>query len=277
MSIAGGVDKALVRGYQVGCDTIQIFTKNNNQWRARPLTDYEIETYHRHRAATEIQPVVAHDGYLINVASPQRDLYRKSLDALRIEVGRAAALEIPYLVMHPGAHVGAGETDGIKRVTDAIDLILDRTKGFPVVICLETTAGQGSSLGYRFEHLAAIREGVTRRERVAICIDTCHVFAAGYDIRGRKAYQQTMRHLDNVIGLKHVKCIHLNDSQRELGSRVDRHAHIGQGQIGLEGFRLILNDPRFRHTPMILETPKGDDPAAADRRNLAMLRSLIRK
>ena len=277
MSIAGGVDKALLRGHQIGCDTIQIFTKNNTQWRAKPLTDREIKTYHQHRATTGIWPVVAHNGYLINVASPQGELYRKSLEALLIEVGRAAALEIPYLIMHPGAHVGAGEADGIKRVVNALDVVLDRTKGFPVVICLETTAGQGSSLGYRFEHLAAIREGVAQRERVGVCVDMCHIFAAGYEIRGRKAYEQTMRHFDDVIGLKHVKCIHLNDSQRELGSRVDRHAHIGQGHIGLEGFRLCLNDPRLRRIPMILETPKGEDPAAADRRNLGVLRSLVRR
>lgn len=276
MSIAGGIAKALLRGYQIGCDTIQIFTKNNNQWRAKPLTDREIETYHQYRVTTGLWPVLAHDGYLINVASPHGDVFRKSREALRIEVERAAALEIPYLVMHPGAHVGAGEAEGIKRVVDALDLIFDRTKGFPVVICLETTAGQGSSLGYRFEHLAAIRDGVTRRERIGICIDTCHIFAAGYEIRRRKAYEHTMRHLDDVIGLKHVKCIHLNDSQRELGSRVDRHAHIGRGHIGLAGFRLLLNDPQFRHLPMILETPKGDDPAAADRRNLAILRKLIK-
>ena len=277
MSIAGGVANALLRGQQSGCDTIQIFTKNNNQWRATPLTDREIRTYRENREMTGIWPVVAHDGYLINVASPKRDLYRKSLEALRIEVERAAALEIPYLIMHPGAHVGAGEADGIKRVVNALDVVLDRTKGFPVVICLETTAGQGSSLGYRFEHLAAIREGVAQRERVGVCVDTCHIFAAGYEIRGRKAYEQTMRHFDDVIGLKHVKCIHLNDSQRELGSRVDRHAHIGQGHIGLEGFRPCLNDPRLRHIPMILETPKGEDPAAADRRNLGVLRSLVRR
>ncbi len=276
MSIAGGVAKAVLRGYQIGCDTIQIFTKNNHQWRAKPLTDREIETYHHQRATTGIWPVVAHDSYLINVASPHRDVFRKSLDALRIEVERAAALEIPYLVMHPGAHVGAGEAEGIKRVVHALDLICDRTTGFPVGICLETTAGQGSSLGWRFEHLAAIREGVTQRERIAICIDTCHIFAAGYDIRHRKAYEHTMRHLDDVIGLQHLKYIHLNDSQRQLGSRVDRHAHIGRGHIGLAGFRHLLNDPRLRHVPMILETPKGNNPAAADRRNLAVLRSLVR-
>jgi deoxyribonuclease-4 len=276
MSIAGGVDKALLRGNQIGCDTIQIFTKNNNQWRAKALTDREIKTYQEHRATTGIWPVVGHDGYLINVASPRRDLYRKSLEALRIEVERAAALQIPYLVMHPGAHVGAGEEEGIKRVVNALDLILERTGGSPVVICLETTAGQGSSLGYRFEHLATIREGVTERERIGICIDTCHIFAAGYEIRSRKAYERTMRQLDAVVGLRHVKCVHLNDSQRPLGSRVDRHAHIGRGHIGLGGFRLLLNDPHLRHVPMILETPKGNDPAAADRRNLAVLRSLVR-
>ncbi len=277
MSIAGGVDKALLRGQQIGCDTIQVFTKNNNQWRAKPLTKREIKTYHHNRAITGIWPVIAHDGYLINVASAKGTVYRKSLEALRVEVGRASALEIPYLIMHPGAHVGAGEPAGIKRIVEALNLTLESTKGFSVLICLETTAGQGSSLGYRFEHLAAIREDVKQRERIGVCVDTCHIFAAGYEIRGRKPYERTMRQLDNVIGLKHVKCIHLNDSQRELGSRVDRHAHIGEGHIGLEGFRLLLNDPRLRHIPMILETPKGDDSVAADRRNLAVLRSLVRR
>jgi deoxyribonuclease-4 len=160
---------------------------------------------------------------------------------------------------------------------EALDTILEDAKASSVTICLETTAGQGSSLGHRFEHLAAIREGMKQRDRVGICMDTCHIFAAGYEIRGRAGYEQTMRQLDTVIGLDHIKCIHLNDSQRELGSRVDRHAHIGQGQIGLEGFRLLVNDPRLRHIPMILETPKGEDPVATDRRNLAVLRSLVRR
>ncbi|MFQ5881028.1 MAG: deoxyribonuclease IV [Candidatus Methylomirabilales bacterium] len=276
MSIAGGVDKALVRGLDVGCDSIQIFTKNNNQWRAKPLSDREIMTYHKNREVAGIWPVIAHDGYLINVASPKKDLYKKSLEALGTEIERATALEIPYLVIHPGAHLGVGEAEGIKRVVEALDTIFERTEASPVMICLETTAGQGSSLGYRFEHLAAIREGVKRRERVGICLDTCHILAAGYEIRGLEPYEQTMRQLDDAIGLDHLKCIHLNDSQGVLGSRLDRHAHIGQGQIGLEGFRILVNDPRLRHLPMILETPKGDDPAATDRRNLAVLRSLLR-
>lgn len=276
MSIAGGVDKALLRGQEVGCDTIQIFTKNNNQWQAKPLTDQEISNFHTSRAAMRIWPVVAHTGYLINVACPKKPLYRKSLEALRIEVQRAATLQIPYLVMHPGSHLGAGESEGIKRVVEALETIFEETKGSPVLICLETTAGQGSNLGYRFEHLAVIREGVKQKERVGVCVDTCHIFAAGYEIRGREVYEQTMRQLDDVIGLELVKCIHLNDSQRELGSRVDRHAHIGQGYIGLEGFRLLVNDPRLRHVPMILETPKGDDFVAADRHNLAVLRNLAR-
>jgi deoxyribonuclease-4 len=276
MSIAGGVGQALLRGQQIGCDTIQIFTKNNNQWRAKPLTDLEIRTYHDNRKRTGVWPVVAHDGYLINLASPQRDLYRKSLESLRTEVERAAALEIPFLIIHPGAHLGRGEADGIRRVVEALNTIFEHTNASSVMICLETTAGQGSTLGHRFEHLAVIREGIELKARVGVCMDTCHIFAAGYEIRGRKPYAQTMRQLDDVIGLEHVKCIHLNDSQRELGSRVDRHAHIGQGQIGLEGFRLLVNDPRFRHIPMILETPKGEDPIATDRLKLTMLRSLVR-
>ncbi|MCI0484095.1 MAG: deoxyribonuclease IV [candidate division NC10 bacterium] len=276
MSIAGGVDKALLRGKEVGCDAMQIFTKNNSQWRAAPLTEQVIEAYKTNRRQAGIDPILAHDSYLINIASPEKDLYRKSLEALRIEVARAAVLEIPYLIIHPGAHLGSGEAEGIKRVVEALETVLEGPQASPVTICLETTAGQGSSLGYRFEHLAAIREGMTRRERVGICVDTCHLFTAGYEIRGRKPYEETMRQLNGVIGLDHVKCIHLNDSQRELGSRVDRHAHIGRGQIGLEGFRLLVNDPRLQHMPMILETPKGDDPVVADRRNLAILCSLIK-
>jgi deoxyribonuclease-4 len=276
MSIAGGVDKALLRGQEVGCDAMQIFTKNNNQWRAAPLTEQVVEAYKTNRRQAEIDPILAHDSYLINIASPEKDLYRKSVEALRIEVARAAILEIPYLIIHPGAHLGSGEAEGIKRIVDALETVLEDSHASSVMICLETTAGQGSSLGYRFEHLAAIRGGVTRRERVGICVDTCHLFAAGYEIRGRKAYEETMRQLHGLVGLQYVKCIHLNDSQRELGSRVDRHAHIGRGQIGLEGFRLLINDPRLEHIPMILETPKGEDPVVSDRRNLAILRSLVK-
>lgn len=276
MSIAGGVDKALLRGQEIGCDAIQIFTKNNNQWRAKPLTEEDIGAYKTNRNTTGIGPILAHDSYLINIACPKKDLYEKSLEALRIEVTRAAALEIPYLIIHPGAHLGSGEAEGIKRVVEALDTILEGAQASPVMICLETTAGQGSSLGYRFEHLAAIRGTVKQSGRLGICVDTCHIFAAGYEIRGRTAYEQTLRQLDTMVGLDHVTCIHVNDSHRELGSRVDRHAHIGQGQIGLEGFRLLVNDPRLRHIPMILETPKGADPVAADRRNLAVLRSLLR-
>jgi len=276
MSIAGGVDKALLRGEEVGCDAMQIFTKNNNQWRAAPLTERVIEAYKTNRRRAGIDPILAHDSYLINIASPEKDLYRRSLEALRIEVARAAVLEIPYLVIHPGAHLGSGEAEGIKRIVEALETVLEGPQASPVMICLETTAGQGSSLGYRFEHLAAIRGGVTGQERVGICVDTCHIFAAGYEIRSQKAYEETMRQLHSLIGLDHVTCVHLNDSRRELGSRVDRHAHIGQGQIGLEGFRLLINDPRLQHIPMILETPKGEDPVAADRRNLAILRRLVR-
>jgi len=274
MSIAGGLSTALLRGQETGCDTIQIFTKNNNQWSAKALTEAEVRAYRELRQGTAIWPILAHDGYLINVASPDRRLFQKSLTALGGEVARAATLDIPTLIMHPGAHRGSGEAEGIRRVAEALDTVLAGSTASPVSICLETTAGQGSSLGYRFEHLAAIRDAVTQRERVGICLDTCHIFAAGYEIRGRKPYERTIRELDAVIGLAHLKCIHLNDSQRELGSRVDRHAHIGRGHIGLEGFRLFINDPRLRHIPMILETPKEGDPVGNDRRNLAVLRSL---
>lgn len=274
MSIAGGLSMALLRGQETGCDTIQIFTKNNNQWRARAITEAEVRAYREHRQGTAIWSILAHNGYLINVASPRRALYRRSMAALAVEVSRAAALDIPVLVVHPGSHLGSGEVEGIKRVAEALDTVLEEHAAPPVMICLETTAGQGSSIGYRFEHLAAIREAATHKDRLGICLDTCHIFAAGYEIRGRAAYERTMRELDAVIGLAHVKCVHLNDSQRELGSRVDRHAHIGRGHIGLEAFRLLINDPRLRHVPMILETPKDADPVGNDRRNLAVLRSL---
>jgi len=276
MSIAGGLDWAPLRGRQVGCDTIQVFTKSNRQWRAKRLSDREVEAFKANLAAAGIGPVVAHDCYLVNLAAARHSLWKKSVAAFREEMDRAGRLGIPYLVTHPGAHAGAGEAEGIRRVGEALNVLhaaLPRHGG--VQILLETTAGQGSSLGYRFEQLAAILDQVERADRVGICLDTCHVFAAGYDIRTTDGYRKTMRELDACLGLHRLKAIHLNDSLQGLGSRVDRHAHIGDGRMGLEPFRCLVNDPALRGIPMILETPKDDDFVKADRRNLARLRRLL--
>jgi deoxyribonuclease-4 len=276
MSIAGGVDRAPLRGKQAGCDTIQVFTKSNRQWSARRLGDREVEAFKANLAATGIGPVVAHDCYLVNLAAPRRPLWKRSVAAFRAELERADRLGIPYLVTHPGSHAGAGEAEGIRWVAEALNILhagLPRHGG--VQILLETTAGQGSSLGYRFEQLADILARVEQADRVGICLDTCHVFAAGYDIRSPGGYRKTLAALEACLGLRRLQAIHLNDSRQALGSRVDRHAHIGEGRLGLAAFRLILNDSRLRRVPMILETPKDEDFVTADRRNLARLRRLL--
>lgn len=275
MSIAGGLDQAPLRGRQVGCDTIQVFTKSNRQWHARPLSQREVQAFKANLTATGIGPVVAHDCYLVNLAAPKASVWKQSVTAFRVELERADRLGIPYLVTHPGAHLGAGEADGIARVAEALNRLHAALPAARVQTLLETTAGQGSSLGYRFEQLAAILAQVERAERLGICLDTCHVFAAGYDIRTPRGYRKTVRELDACLGLRRLKAIHLNDSQQGLGSRVDRHAHIGRGALGLPAFRLLLHDPRLRRVPMILETPKDDDFVKADRKNLARLRRLL--
>jgi deoxyribonuclease-4 len=275
MSIAGGMGLAPLRGRQVGCDTIQVFTKSNRQWRAKRLSDEEIQAFKSNLVATAIGPVVAHDCYLVNLAAPRAPLWKQSVAAFREEVERAERLGIPYLVTHPGSHAGGGEAAGIARVAEALNVLHAALPGSRVQILLETTAGQGTSLGYRFEQLAAMLARVEQADRVGICLDTCHVFAAGYDIRSEDGYRKTLEELKAFLGLARLKAIHLNDSQQGLGSRVDRHEHIGDGRLGLAPFRWLLNDPRLRHIPMILETPKDDDFITADRRNLARLRRLL--
>ncbi len=275
MSIAGGLDQAPLRGQQVGCDTIQVFTKSNRQWQAKPLSDSEVAAFQANLRATGIGPVVAHDCYLVNLATPRGPVWKKSLAAFRVEMERADRLGIPYLVTHPGQHRGAGEAEGIARVAEAMNRLHAALPEARVQVLLETTAGQGSSLGYRFEHLAAILEQIDQAGRVGICLDTCHVFAAGYDIGSPTGYRRTMRELDACLGLPRLKVIHLNDSQKGLGSRVDRHTHIGQGVLGLVAFRLLLTDPRLRRLPMILETPTDGNFVRTDRRNLARLRRLV--
>jgi len=275
MSIAGGLDKALLRGKQVGCDTIQVFTKSNRQWRAKRLGDEEIEAFKANLTTTGIGPVLAHDCYLVNLAAPRRTVWKKSVAAFHMELERAERLGIPYLVTHPGSHAGTGEVEGIRRVAEALNILHAALPGHRVQILLETTAGQGTSLGYRFTQLAEILARVEQAGRVGICLDTCHVFAAGYDIRMLDGYRKTLKDLDGCLGLERLQAIHLNDSKGGLGSRVDRHEHIGEGRLGLAPFRHLLNDSRLRHVPMILETPKDDDFVMTDRRNLARLRQLL--
>ncbi len=278
MSIAGGLHKAVYRGHAIGCNTVQLFTKSNVQWRVRPLTDDDVRTFREAVHETGIRCPTAHASYLINLASPQKKLYEQSIRSLIEEVLRCDALGIPYLVVHPGAHQGYGEDAGLRRVSQALERILSATADASVTVLLETTAGQGTGLGYRFEQLAELLDRATDGTRLGICLDTCHMFAAGYRLAPRRAYEETLAALDQTIGLDHVRVIHLNDSKRPLGSRVDRHAHIGEGMIGLEAFRLLINDPRLNHVPMYLETPKekreGQD---MDVINLSTLRSLVGK
>jgi len=273
MSIAGGVSRALERGHSIGCEAIQIFTKNQRQWRSKPLAPEEIERFKLKQAETGIEPIVAHDSYLINLGSPDEAMWQKSLQAYIIELQHCETLGIPYLVMHPGSHLGSGEEAGLRRIAEGLNRAHAATRGFGVISLLETTAGQGTNLGYRFDQLAAIRETVEKAERVAVCFDTCHVFAAGYDLRTPEAYAETMAEFDRILGLHLLRCFHLNDSKKGLGSRVDRHQHIGQGMLGLEPFRLLLNDPRFATLPGLLETPKGPK-MLEDVENLRLLRSL---
>jgi deoxyribonuclease-4 len=277
MSIAGGYNNAVLAAAKAGCDIVQIFTKNNNQWRAKPLTDEDVSRFNESIRATGIQSSFAHNCYLINLASPDGTLWKKSIDAMVIEIQRCDALGLLYLVSHPGSHMQSSVAEGLRRVAAAIDEVHAQTPGARVQVLLEITAGQGTNLGHRFEHLAEILQRVHDPERLGICFDTCHAFAAGYPLTTPRQYHATMAELDCVIGLGLVKAIHLNDSKRELGSRVDRHEHIGRGQLGLKAFRHLLNDARFRQVPMCLETPKGVERGKDfDVINLAALRRLVK-
>ena len=274
MSVAGGVSKALERGQSIGCDTIQIFTRNNNRWASKPIPPEEIERFHDQVKATGIWPVFSHAAYLINLASPKEDLWEKSIEAFIDELVRAEKLNLLGVVLHPGSHMGEGEDVGIARIAAALDRCHEATEGFKTLTLLEVTAGTGDHLGYRFEQLAEIRARVKHPERVAFCFDTCHAFAAGYDFRTREGYEAVMEEFDRILGLERLKAFHFNDSKHPLGSRKDRHEHIGHGHIGLDGFRWIVNDPRFQQVPMVLETPKSKD-MHEDVENLRVLRSLI--
>jgi deoxyribonuclease-4 len=322
--VAGGLENALHSAVQVGCDCVQIFVKNQRQWRAPPLRNEQIERFRAALSATLVAPVIAHASYLLNLASPDDRARLGSVGALTDELERCEALGVTGLVLHPGAHLGGGgdrgskiedrkqsrdrqEADrrlsiaecrlstertresegtgeanaiaaGIERITRSLDEVHRRCVGFRSMILLETTAGQGTSIGWRCEHLRGILDRVGEPDRLGVCLDTCHLFAAGYDLRTPEAYAAMIDELDRVIGVARVRCIHMNDSKRGLGSRVDRHEHIGKGKIGKNGFANFMNDPRFTGVPMILETPKGVDGRGTDldKVNLKRLRAMVR-
>ena len=276
MSMAGGHHLAVHAAHRIGFSTVQVFTKSNNQWKAKPLTETDLAAFRDALAETGVADPVGHSSYLINMASPDDALWHKSIDAMTLEVERGEALGLTDLVAHPGAHVGSGEEAGLTRIAAAVDEVHRRTAGVRLRIALETTAGQGSNLGHRFEHLGAIFDRVADPDRLGVCVDTCHVFAAGYPLGTPEEYNRTIADLDAAVGLGRVRVWHLNDSVRELGSRVDRHAGIGRGRIGSEAFRLLVNDPRFSGHPMILETPKGEDAGEdLDAINLRTLATMI--
>jgi deoxyribonuclease-4 len=274
MSIAGGHALAIDRALAFEMTACQIFTKNANQWQAKPIAPEAAESFRARAAESGIASFVAHDSYLINLASPDDALWEKSIAAFGDEIARCALLGIPYLVTHPGAHMGSGVETGVQRVGAALNRLFDELPDADVTVLLETTAGQGSTLGSAFEELAAMLDLVEDKRRVAVCFDTCHAFAAGYDLRDADTYAGTMQAFDDIIGLDRLRVFHLNDSKKGLGAHVDRHAHIGEGELGAEAFRHLLNDPRFLDRPGILETPKDDDEEG-DRRNMATLRGLI--
>ncbi|HET91601.1 MAG TPA: deoxyribonuclease IV [Chloroflexi bacterium] len=273
-SIAGGVYKAFDRAESVGCEAVQIFVKPNRAWAARPLSEREIARFRARAEETGIRPVVGHASYLLNLASPDDGLWARSRDTLVLELERCEALDVPYLVLHPGSHVGTGEEAGLARVAQALGEVHAATLGFRARMLLENTAGQGSNLGYCFEQLGWLLARTPEGQRLGVCLDTCHAFGAGYDLRTPEGYAAAMDTFDRIVGLERLKAIHLNDSKGELGSRKDRHEHIGKGCIGLDGFRNVLNDPRLAGLPGLLETPKGED-LQEDRENLATLRALV--
>jgi deoxyribonuclease IV len=274
-STAGGLHLAIERGAELGCDVVQIFTKSNQQWAAPLLTDEALESWESARRRTGVEPAMAHAAYLINLAAAKEAIWQRSLDALVVEYERCRRLRIPYLVVHPGAHMGAGEAAGLERVVRAIDRLHDLTPSEPTRLLLENTAGQGSCVGNRFEHLRDVLAAVRHPERLGVCLDTCHLLAAGYDIRTREGWAATIDELERTCGTSVVRAFHVNDAKRGLGSRLDRHEHIGRGAVGLEGFRLLVNDPRFAGLPMAIETPKSTE--RADPVNLALLHQLVGK
>lgn len=271
MPTAGGLGKAVRRGFDIGCTTVQVFTSSPQQWKAKEVTDAMVDDLGSTEAETGIRALVSHDSYLINLCAPDDELRAKSMAGLTGEIMRCARYGIPLVVSHMGAHVGQGEEVGLTRVAEATLAVLAETPD-SVTLLMETTAGQGSCLNWRFEQLATVLDLCRRPARLGVCVDTCHIFAAGYDIRTPEAYAATFAEFDRVVGIDRIRAIHANDSKHGLGSRKDRHEHIGKGEIGLEAFRCLVNDPRFENVPIVLETPDAETHHAE---NLAVLKSLI--
>lgn len=276
MSIAGGLHLAFARIREVQGESLQIFLSNQRQWKTTPLTSEVVTEFRRHWEKNNHLPVAAHDSYLINLAAPDPTTLEKSVAAFADELQRAAALGIPFLITHPGSHRGQGVEAGLERFVENMDRAITRSQTSTVMVLIENTAGQGTNLGSTFEEISFIISESQYGDGLGVCFDTSHAFAAGYDIRTRVTYEDTLSTFDQIIGLKRLKFFHINDSKRPLDSRVDRHEHIGEGEIGLAGFRLLLNDPRFWQHPMVLETPKGKE-LKEDKKNLKVLRSLIAK
>jgi deoxyribonuclease IV len=273
MSIAGGVSQALGRGKEAGCECVQIFTKSSRQWAAKPYTKAEVEAFKQAQRESGIRIVVAHDSYLVNLGAPDEALRKKSVAGLIDEIERCELLGVPYLISHPGAHVGSGEEAGIRTIARSIDEAHQACPGYKVDVALEITAGQGSNLGYKFEQMGRIFDAVKENDRLRLCFDTEHAFAAGYDLRSDEGYERTFAELNQYIGLKRLVAFHINDSTKPFHSRVDRHEHIGKGYLGLDPFRRVVNDPRFAGIPMCLETEPGPDnkDIVADLRQLHQL------
>lgn len=272
MPATGGIGNALRSGKAIGCTAVQVFTSSPQMWKAKAVTDEMVAEFEKAKSETGIGSVVSHDSYLINLCAPDEAKREQSVQGLMGEIGRCSKYGIPYVVSHMGAHVGQGEECGLGGVAESLTRILDGTPD-SVTLLMETTAGQGSCLNHRFEHLAYLLESQKGHRRLGVCLDTCHVFAAGYDIRTEEAYGSTFEAFDRIVGLSNLRAIHCNDSKKALGKRVDRHEHIGEGEIGETAFRLLVNDPRFTDVPILLETPEAPE---SHERNLAKLRSLIR-
>ena len=275
MSIAGGPKNAILDGESIGCTAIQIFTASNRQWSLNPIKDDEAQAFVELKKKSSIQFIMSHASYLINIGSPDKTVTQKSMHALEAELRRCKQLEIPCVAFHPGAYLTSTEASCLDRIAENLDTVLENTKETNCMVLLENTAGQGSNVGYTFEQLAIIRHKSHHKARIGICLDTCHLFVTGYDFSTQETYKALWKAFDAIIGLEHLKALHLNDSKKGLNSRVDRHEHIGKGAIGLEGFNLIMNDDHLIHIPKILETPKEKD-LVDDERNLATLRGLVK-
>jgi deoxyribonuclease-4 len=284
MSVAGGLPRAVERAVVHRCEALQIFAKNASQWRGRPIPREEVREFRARIRASGIGPVVSHASYLINLATTNRALRDQSLEAMGDEIDRAEALGLMGVVLHPGCYTAGNEADGLALIAEGLlELLRARRRG-KTMILLEHTAGQGTSLGATFEQLASIIAKMNDHRRVGVCLDTCHLLASGYDLCSPEGYATTFKQFGRLVGFDRLKAFHLNDSKKPLGSRVDRHEHIGQGFLGLEPFRRIVNDRRFRGLPMLLETPKGEGKATGpiavdpmDEKNLEILRGLLRR